>query len=128
MNNVARLIGALAFATALPSIDASAADYKVLMKGTGSQPMRFEPAFLKIAAGDTVTFVPEDAGHNVPAIDGMAPEGAEWWGRQADQQLTVTFGVEGLHAYKCAPHYYMGMVGLDSGRRCGNRLRSRRDR
>jgi pseudoazurin len=112
VNNISKLLGAAALFAALSHVGAMAADYKVLMKGTGSQPMRFEPDFLKIAAGDTVTFVPEDAGHNVTSIDGLAPEGTEWWGGKRDQQLTATFGAEGLHAYKCPPHYYMGMVGL----------------
>jgi len=91
VNNISKLLGAAALFAALSHVGAMAADYKVLMKGTGSQPMRFEPDFLKIAAGDTVTFVPEDAGHNVTSIDGLAPEGTEWWGGKRDQQLTVTF-------------------------------------
>src|SRR5262245_41582810 len=74
--------------------------------------MRFEPDFLKIAAGDTVTFVPEAAGHNAWRIECLWPGGTEWWGGKIDQQLTVTFGAEGLNAYKCGPHYYTGMVGL----------------
>lgn len=74
--------------------------------------MVYEPAFLKVAAGDTVTFVPEAAGHNAQALYGMVPQGTEEWHGKLDQELTVTFGVEGLHAYKCGPHLYMGMVGL----------------
>lgn len=36
-----------------------------------------EPAFLAVAAGDTVLFLPTDKGDNVETIKGMLPEGAE---------------------------------------------------
>ena len=38
--------------------------------------MVFEPAFVKIAPGDTVKFVSTDKGHNAEIIKGMLPEGA----------------------------------------------------
>ena len=38
--------------------------------------MVFEPAGVKIAAGDTVTFIPTDKGHNAESIKGMIPDGA----------------------------------------------------
>lgn len=96
----------------LPYISAMAAEYKVLMKGSGGQSMDFEPAFLKIAPSDTVTFVPEAAGHNVESISGMSPEGSEPWVGRLDGELTVTFNVPGLYGYKCPPHLEAGMVGL----------------
>jgi pseudoazurin len=90
--------------------DALAADHKVWMQGSGNQVMQFEPEFLKIAVGDTVTFMPEAAGHNVESISG--PEGSETWVGSLDRELTVTFSIEGLHAYKCPPHLEAGMVDL----------------
>jgi pseudoazurin len=90
--------------------DASAADYKVWMQGTGSQVMQFEPEFLKIAAGDTVTFMPEAAGHSVESVAG--PSGSEPWLGRLDHELTVTFSIEGLYVYSCPPHLENGMVGL----------------
>src|SRR5690348_5404954 len=112
MTAVSKLMAAAALFAALPSIGALAADHKVWMKNKDSdgQPMQFEPAFLKIAAGDTVTFVPVDAGHNTETIS--APEGTEPWYGNLDQQTTVTFNTDGLYAYRCAPHVAMGMVGL----------------
>ncbi|MBS3651861.1 hypothetical protein KEU06_24950 [Pseudaminobacter sp. 19-2017] len=32
--------------------------------------------------------------------------------RQAAGEITVTFDVEGIYGYKCAPHFGMGMVGV----------------
>ena len=110
VNNVSKLVAAAALFAALPYVGALAADHKVWMKGSGSQPMRFEPAFLKIVAGDTVTFAPEDAGHHAETISG--PEGTEPFVGILNRELTVTFGAEGLYAYKCPPHLKMGMVGL----------------
>jgi pseudoazurin len=110
VNNLSKLVGAVALFAALPHVGALAADHKVWMKGSGGQPMQFEPALLKIAAGDTVTFAPEDAGHNVETISG--PEGTEPFVGGLDRELTVTFGAEGLYAYKCLPHLEAGMVGL----------------
>jgi pseudoazurin len=109
MNDVSKLVGAAALFAAL-SHGTMAADYKVWMQGSAGQEHRFEPAFLKIAAGDTVTFSPEDQGHNVEKISG--PEGTEPFVSIFNRDLTVTFSVEGLYAYKCSPHVKYGMVGL----------------
>lgn len=49
---------------------------KMLNKGTEGV-MVFEPAFVKIAPGDTVRFVPADKGHNVETIETMLPEGTQ---------------------------------------------------
>jgi pseudoazurin len=110
MTNVSKLIGAAALFAALPHLGAWAADHKVWMKGSGEQPMLFDPAFLKIAAGDTVTFTPRDAGHSVETLSG--PEGTEPFYGSLDRELKVTFSTEGLYAYRCPPHVEMGMVGL----------------
>ena len=111
MKGVKTLMGAAVLA-ALPSVGAVAADHKVWMKGSGTQSMDFEPAFLKIAPGDSVTFVPDAAGYSVESIEGMAPRGSAPWVGSLDNQHTVTFTAEGLHGYKCPPHLEMGMVGL----------------
>ena len=39
--------------------------------------MVFEPALIRVAAGDTVKFIPTDPGHNAETVRGMAPEGSE---------------------------------------------------
>ena len=54
-----------------------AADFEIKMLNKGADgAMVFEPAGLKIAPGDTVTFTPTDKGHNAEVIKGMLPEGA----------------------------------------------------
>jgi len=99
-----------ALALAVPGL-AAAADFevKLLNKGTDGA-MVFEPAGLKIAPGDTVTFVPTDKGHNAEVIKGMIPEGAAEFKGKMNEQIKVTFDVPGLYGIKCAPHVGMGMV------------------
>lgn len=75
-------------------------------------PMQFEPAFLQIAPGDTVTFVPTDKSHNAESIEGMLPEGAEPFKGKINEEISVTFEEEGVYGVKCTPHYAMGMVAL----------------
>lgn len=91
-----------------------AADHRVEMlnKDSEGRPMQFEPAFLRIEPGDTVTFVPTDKGHNSESIKELIPsEGAAWKGK-INEEITVTFDQEGFYAYKCLPHVGLGMVGL----------------
>ena len=59
-----------------------------------------------------VKFVVADKGHNSESVKGMLPEGAEPWKGKINEELTVTFDVEGIYGYKCTPHFAMGMVGL----------------
>ena len=101
-------------AATLLAAPAWAADHQVQMlnKDSEGRPMQFEPAFLKIAPGDTVTFVPTDKGHNSEAFPNLIPEGAEPWKGKINEEITVTFTEEGFYAYKCQPHVGLGMVGL----------------
>nr|WP_246701887.1 pseudoazurin [Rhizobium terricola] len=92
---------------------AVAADFEVHMLNKGKDgAMVFEPAGLKIAAGDSVTFIPTDKGHNAESIKGMIPEGATEFKGKMNEQIKVTFSVPGAYAVKCAPHVGMGMVGV----------------
>lgn len=92
---------------------AAAADHEVLMLNKGKDgAMVFEPAGVKIAAGDTVTFVPTDKGHNAEIIKGLHPEGAAEFKGKMNEKITVTFDVPGAYGVKCAPHVGMGMVAL----------------
>lgn len=72
--------------------------------------MVFEPAFLQIAPGDTVTFLSADRGHNAESIEGMIPEDAEAFSGRINEEIIVTFDVEGLYGIRCTPHFAMGMV------------------
>ena len=92
---------------------ALAADHQVKMLNKGAAGMMvFEPAFVKVAPGDSVTFVPTDMGHNAEVIVGMAPAGAPAFKGKMNQPVKVTFPKAGVYGYKCMPHYGMGMVGV----------------
>ena len=101
---------AVAIALAGP---AAAADHVVKMLNKGKAGMMvFEPALVKVAPGDTVTFMPTDKSHNAESIAGMLPVGAAAFKGKMNQPLKVTFSKPGLYGYKCLPHYGMGMVGV----------------
>ncbi|MEO7504264.1 MAG: pseudoazurin [Sphingomicrobium sp.] len=92
---------------------AAAADHVVKMLNQGKAGMMvFEPALVKIAPGDTVTFQPIDKIHNAESIPGMVPAGAQAFKGRMGQPLTVKLSKPGLYGYKCLPHYGMGMVGV----------------
>ena len=100
----------VASAMAMPAI---AAEHEVKMLNKGAEGMMvFEPAFLKIAPGDTVRFVAADKGHNVLSVEGMSPEGAAPFQGKMNEDITVTFDKPGAYGFECKPHYGMGMVGL----------------
>jgi pseudoazurin len=86
-------------------------DVKMLNKGADGA-MVFEPAFVKAAVGDTITFQSTDKGHNVEGIEGMLPEGVEAFKSKMGDDYVLTLTSEGLYGVKCTPHYSMGMVGL----------------
>lgn len=104
----------IGLALALSPVAASAADFEVRMlnEGPDGKTMVFEPALLKVAPGDTVTFVPTDRGHNSTSMEAMIPAGAAGWDGAISEAVTVTFTVEGTYGYICEPHYGLGMVGL----------------
>ena len=83
---------------------------KMLNKGPG-RAMVFSPEVVKIAPGDTVTFVATDKGHNAEIISTMLPAGAAPFKGKMNQNLIVKFTKPGTYGYKCLPHYGMGMVG-----------------
>ena len=102
-----------AAAAAVLAVPAAAKDVTVHMLNKGKAGMMvFEPALVKIAPGDTVTFVPTDKSLNVESIPGMIPAGAKPFKSAMSQPLKVTFNQAGVYGFKCMPHYAMGMVGL----------------
>jgi len=105
------LFAGAAAAIALAS-PAAAADHVVKMLNKGKAGMMvFEPALVKIAPGDSVTFVPTDKNHNAESINGMTPTGAVPFKGKMNQPIKVKFSKPGVYGYKCLPHYGMGMVG-----------------
>jgi pseudoazurin len=92
---------------------AFAENYDVQMLNKGAEgAMVFEPAFVKAAVGDTVTFLSPDKGHNAESIEGMLPEGVEPFKSEMSKDFTLTLTAEGIYGIKCTPHYAMGMVAL----------------
>lgn len=107
-------IAALAAAATIFALPVAAADFeiKMLNKGADGQTMVFEPAFLKVAPGDTVTFTATDKGHNVLAIPELIPAGAEAFKGDMGKSLTVTLTTPGAYVVKCLPHFAMGMIAV----------------
>lgn len=104
------LITGLAFGVAL-SGTAWAEDFEVqMLNRSDAGTMVFEPSFLHIAQGDTVTFLATDRGHNAESITAMMPEGAEVFSGRINEEISVTFDVDGLYGVMCKPHFAMGMV------------------
>ena len=83
---------------------ALAAEHEVQMLNQGPQGQRnwFEPA--------VVTALPKDKGHNSASL--VVPDGAKEWKGKLSEEISVTLDVPGLYAYKCTPHFGLGMVGL----------------
>ena len=81
-----------------------AADHRILMLDTGSEGiMVFDPPFLQIAKGESVTFVAKDPGHNV--ISHLVPAGAAKWKGAVSKDFTVSFDKEGVYIYECDLHH-----------------------
>lgn len=113
MNFGIRAAAALAVVT-LAAVPAYAKEHQVKMlnKGSDGSLMVFEPAFIKIAPGDTVKFVATQKGHNAESIAGMAPAGGTTFKGKINEEISVKFNKEGVYGYKCLPHLGMGMVGV----------------
>ena len=103
----------LALGLSFFSVFTSAANHEVRMLNSGAEGfMVFEPAIVKAAVGDTVTFKATDMAHNSASIEGMIPEGANSWNGAMSQDVTVTVDKEGVYVYQCTPHAMMAMVGV----------------
>ena len=101
----------LAAALALTASTTFAADHEVKMMNFGEEGgMVFEPGFLKVEPGDTVTFVPTNSGHWVKGL--VQPEGTELLESKVDETYKVTLTEEGVYLYSCPPHMMMSMVGV----------------
>jgi len=95
------------------SFQALAENYEVEILNRGKKgSMVFEPDYLKIQPGDTVTFRVVDKGHNAASIDGMVPEGYAGFQGKINEDLSITFDAAGFYGVRCMPHYRMGQVML----------------
>ncbi|MGE4109051.1 MAG: pseudoazurin [Bacteriovoracia bacterium] len=103
-------LSALAFLLAA-GFAAQAKNVDILMKNNGADGMMtFEPGFVQVKPGDTVTFVPTDKTHS--SSSAFTPAGAKSWTGKMDQKITVKLDKEGLYIYKCDPHLPMAMAGV----------------
>ncbi len=106
------LAAALGALTLTPAALAETHEVRMLNVGSDRQPMVFEPAYLEIAPGDTVTFINVMGAHNAQTVPGMLPDGAEGFEGRMAQDISFTPTVEGVYGIKCLPHYGAGMVAL----------------
>jgi len=72
--------------------------------------MFFEPDFLRVEPGDSVTFVVTHFDHKPQSI--FTPEGAEHWSVENGESITVTLRQEGVYIFDCFYHNVMGMAGV----------------
>lgn len=95
----------------LCAVQAGAANYviKELNNGPGGT-FVFDPAFLHVQPGDSITFQPTDLGHNSESV--LIPKGGKPWKSEISQPLTVTLSQPGVYIYQCEPHSLFGMVGV----------------
>lgn len=106
-----RIFPKAVLALALISSSALATEHEIKMLNQGQDGvMTFEPAFLSVQPGDTVTFVPTDVAHNTRSI--LSPENGTDWNGAPGKKVTVTLEQEGVYLYQCDPHFPLGMVGV----------------
>ena len=109
----------------LAASPAAAKEHHVKMLNKSAQGlMVFEPAFIKIAPGDTVKFLATNKGHNAESVGGMAPAGGTMFKGKINEEIVVRFSKPGLYGYKCLPHVGMGMVGLVQVGGAGNKAQA----
>ena len=110
MNKILKLSSAI-FILLLSNISFGSETYIVKMLSNSEQgSMVFEPAFIKINKGDSITFEMTDAGHNAVTVAG--PAGSTPFDTKYKPSTTVQFDTNGLYLYKCTPHAMMAMAGL----------------
>ncbi|MGB7453571.1 MAG: plastocyanin/azurin family copper-binding protein [Lysobacterales bacterium] len=88
-----------------------AEEYEVLgIDNRNYQSMFFEPDFLRIEPGDSVTFVVTHFDHLPRSV--FVPDGATHWEAEPGKSITVTFREEGIYIFECFYHAVMGMSGV----------------
>ncbi len=110
MNKILKLSSVI-FILLSSNISFGSETYIVKMLNNSEQgSMVFEPAFIKINKGDSITFEMTDAGHNAVTVAG--PAGSTPFDTKYKPSTTVQFDTNGLYLYKCTPHAMMAMAGL----------------
>jgi len=84
---------------------------RMLTNGPNGQMLVFDPDFIKVNVGDTVTFLPmQKAGHT--SISLLVPEGAKPWKAAPDTQIGVKIEKQGVYLVQCDVHKSLGMVAV----------------
>jgi len=73
--------------------------------------VKFDPLFVYIEPGDRIDWT-NMAGHLIETIESMSPEGAEMILTEMGKDVSHTYEVEGIHVYKCTPHWGARMGGI----------------
>ena len=79
---------------------------------TPEEVYRFEPDYLWIEPGDTISFLNSTGNHTVTAIEGMWPAGAELVNIEHQPEARVTFDTPGIYGFRCKVHGRHGMYAL----------------
>jgi pseudoazurin len=91
MRTIAMLATAAVVLILTGSAWAAEVGVKLLSKGSDGGMMVFEPAYVKIAPGDTVKFLSTDRGYNAESIKGMLPDAATALVGKNGEDLAVKF-------------------------------------
>lgn len=109
-------MGALAAASALPSMVSAATTHEIQMLNRHPDDSKrknvFLPVIQTIEAGDTITWIPTEKGHNSQSAKGMLPDGVDAWKSRINKEFSLTLDKPGVYGYQCTPHVALGMVGL----------------
>lgn len=87
---------------------------KMLNKSKSGERMVFEPSLVKVTVGDTVKFIPISKGHSIQSLkqEKSRPVGALKMKSKKNKEYIYKVEQEGIHVFKCKPHYVMGMIGM----------------
>jgi pseudoazurin len=110
MNRIIKLYGFILILLISNSAHAAEVHVVKMLNSGALGAMVFEPAFIKINAGDSINFEMADAGHN--AVTLAAPTGSVPFDTKYKPSTIVQFDVNGLYLYKCSPHAMMAMAGI----------------
>ena len=84
---------------------------EMLNKRDDGAKMVYSEDIATIDVGDTITWTPEDKGHNVEFIAG--PDGWDAPKKsKLSKEVAITFDTPGVYLYQCTPHKSMGMIAI----------------
>ena len=94
-----------------PTLYAADMEVEMLNRRDDGAKMVYSVDIARIDAGDTITWLPKDKGHNVHFLAG--PEGWDIPKKsKQNKEVEITFDIPGVYLYQCTPHATMGMIGM----------------